>query len=53
MLMLLLPVLEKEENENGADDLLPLWRKREKKSVEREKCGGEDGCRVGGSSGGD
>ena len=29
--MLLLPVLEKEENENGgADELLPLWRKREK-----------------------
>jgi hypothetical protein len=29
--MLLLPVLEKEENENGgADELLPLWRKKEK-----------------------
>jgi hypothetical protein len=29
--MLLLPVLEKEENKNGgADELLPLWRKREK-----------------------
>jgi hypothetical protein len=29
--MLLLPVLEKEEKENGgADELLPLWRKREK-----------------------
>jgi len=38
--MLLLQVLEKEENENGdADELLPQWRKREKKSVEREKCG--------------
>jgi hypothetical protein len=44
MLMLLLPMLEKEENENGGTDrLLPLWRKREKQSVEREKCGGEDG----------
>ena len=49
--MLLLPVLEKEENENGdADELLPQWRKREKKSVEREKCGGEDGCQAGGDS---
>jgi hypothetical protein len=29
--MLLLPVLEKEEKENGGtDELLPLWRKREK-----------------------
>jgi hypothetical protein len=29
--MLLLPVLEKEEKENGgADELLPLWRKKEK-----------------------
>ena len=29
--MLLLPVLEKEENKNdGVDELLPLWRKREK-----------------------
>jgi len=29
--MLLLQMLEKEENENGgADELLPLWRKREK-----------------------
>ena len=29
--MLLLPVLEKKENENGgADELLSLWRKREK-----------------------
>jgi hypothetical protein len=51
--MLLLPVLEKEENEHGgADKLLPLWRKRKKKSVEREKCGGEDGYQVGGGSGG-
>jgi hypothetical protein len=51
--MLLLQVLEKEENENGgADKLLPLWRKRKKKSVEREKCGGEDGYQVGGGSGG-
>jgi len=49
--MLLLPVLEKEENENGdADELLPQWRKREKKSVERDKCGGEDGCQAGGGS---
>ena len=49
--MLLLPVLEKEENENGdADELLPQWRKREKKSVVREKCGGEDGCQAGGGS---
>ena len=29
MLLLLLPVLEKEENENGGvDGLLPLWRKK-------------------------
>jgi hypothetical protein len=49
--MLLLPVLEKEENENGgADELLSLWRKREKKSMEMEKCGGEDGCQAGGGS---
>jgi hypothetical protein len=35
--MLLLPVLEKEENENdGVDGLLLLWRKREKQLVERE-----------------
>jgi hypothetical protein len=35
--MLLLPVLEKEENENGgADELLPLWRKRENISGEGE-----------------
>ena len=34
--MLLLPMLEKEENENGGvDGLLPLWRKSEKQSVER------------------
>jgi len=43
--MLLLPVLEKEENKNGdVDKLLQLWRKREKQSMEREKCDGEDGC---------
>jgi hypothetical protein len=48
--MLLLPVLEKEENENGgADRLLPLWRKKEELSVERDKCGGEGGRRAGGS----
>jgi len=47
-MMLLLLVLEKEENKNdGADELLPLWRKREKQSMEREKCGGEDGCLAG------
>jgi hypothetical protein len=35
--MLLLQVLEKEENENdGVDGLLLLWRKREKQLVERE-----------------
>jgi hypothetical protein len=55
-LMLFLSVLKKEENENGGVDgllkLLPLWRKREKQSVEREKCGGEDGDQVGGDSGG-
>ena len=35
-LVLLLPVLEKEENENsGADWLLPPWRKKEELSVER------------------
>ena len=29
--MLLQPVLNKEENKNGgADELLPLWRKKEK-----------------------
>jgi hypothetical protein len=44
LLLLLLPVLEKEENKNGGvDGLLPLWRKREKQSVKREKCGGEGG----------
>jgi hypothetical protein len=33
---LLMSVLEKEENENGGvDGLLPLWRKKEKQSVER------------------
>jgi hypothetical protein len=57
-LMLFLPVLEKEENENGGADgllkllLLLLWRKREKQSVEREKCGGEDGDQADGDSGG-
>ena len=51
--MLLLPVLEKEEKENGGvDELLSLWRKREKKSMEREKCAGEDGCQASGGSGG-
>jgi hypothetical protein len=50
--MLLLPVLEKEENENGGvDGLLPLWRKWEKQSTEREKCGGEDGCQADGDIG--
>ena len=49
----LLPVLEKEENKNGGvNGLLPLWRKREKQSIEREKCGGEDGCQAGVDSGG-
>ena len=34
--MLLMSMLEKEENENGGvDGLLPLWRKKEKQSVER------------------
>jgi len=34
--VLLLPILEKEENEyGGADGLLPLWRKKEELSVER------------------
>jgi hypothetical protein len=47
--LLLLPILEKEENENGgADRLLPLWRKKEELSVERDKCGGEDSRRAGG-----
>ena len=42
--LLLLPILEKEENENGgADGLLPLWRKKDELSVERDKCGGEGG----------
>ncbi|XP_052304289.1 uncharacterized protein LOC18107321 [Populus trichocarpa] len=47
-----------EENENGGADgllkllLLLLWRKREKQSVEREKCGGEDGDQADGDSGG-
>ena len=51
--MLLLSVLEKEENKNGgADGQLPLWRKREKQSVEREKCCGEDGYQVGADRGG-
>ena len=45
----LLPILEKEENENGgADGLLPLWRKKDELSVERDKCGGEGGRRAGG-----
>jgi len=48
-LLLLLPILEKEENENGgADGLLPLWRKNDELSVERDKCGGEGGRRAGG-----
>ena len=43
-LVLLLPILEKEENKNdGVDGLLPLWRKKEVLSVERNKCGGEGG----------
>jgi hypothetical protein len=51
--VLLLPILEKEENENGgAGGLLPLWRKKEKQSVERDKCGGEGGGQAGGDSGG-
>jgi hypothetical protein len=51
--MLLLLVLEKEKNKNGgADGLLPSQRKKEKQSVEREKCGGEDGGQAGGDSGG-
>jgi hypothetical protein len=42
--VLLLPILEKEENKNdGVDGLLPLWRKKEVLSVERNKCGGEGG----------
>jgi hypothetical protein len=55
-LMLFLSMLEKEENKNGGADgllkMLPLWRKREKQSVEREKCGGEDGDQASGDSGG-
>jgi hypothetical protein len=48
--VLLLPILEKEENENGGVDwLLPPWRKKEELSVERDKCGGEGGRRAGGS----
>jgi hypothetical protein len=48
--VLLLPILEKEENENdGVDGLLPLWRKIEVLSVERNKCGGKGGRRAGGS----
>jgi len=51
--MLLLPMLKKEENEDDdVDGLLPLWRKTEKQSVEREKYGGEDGGQVGGENGG-
>jgi len=47
--MLLLPVLEKEKNKNGgADGLLLSQRKREKPSVERKKCSGEDSGQVGG-----
>jgi len=30
--------------------LLLLWRKREKQSMEREKCGGEIGCPASGDS---
>jgi len=46
--VLLLPILEKEENEyGGADGLLPLWRKKEELSVERDKFGGEGGRRAG------
>ena len=42
--VLLLPILEKEENENGgADWPLPPWRKKEELSVERDKCGGYGG----------
>ena len=53
-LVLLLPVLEKEENKNsGADCLLPPWRKKKELSVERDKCGGEGGRRAGGSVGGE
>jgi hypothetical protein len=48
--VLLLPILEKKENENdGVDGLLSLWRKKKVLSVERNKCGGEGGRRAGGS----
>jgi hypothetical protein len=48
--VLLLPILEKEENENdGVEGLLPLWRKHEVLLVERDKCGGEGGRRASGS----
>ncbi|XP_011015774.1 PREDICTED: uncharacterized protein LOC105119343 [Populus euphratica] len=41
--MLLLPILEKEENENdGVDGLLLLWRKKKVLSAEGNKCGGEN-----------
>jgi hypothetical protein len=49
-LVLLLPILEKEENKNGSLDwLLPPWRKKKELSAERDKCGGEGGRRAGGS----
>jgi len=40
--VLLLPILEKEENENGGVDwLLSPWRKKDELSVERDNFAGE------------